>query len=70
MGGVSHKPWRATDAEKFLSGKAATETNFKLAADAEMKAAKPLDHNRFKVELGRRMIVRALQMAMNGGSDD
>ncbi len=67
MGGVSHKPWRATEAEKFLSGKAATEANFKAAADAEMRMAKPLEHNKFKVELGRRAIVRALTQAMNNG---
>ena len=66
MGGVAHKPWRALEAEKFLNGKDATEANFKAAADAEMKAAKPLEHNKFKVELGRRGIVRALMMAMNG----
>jgi xanthine dehydrogenase YagS FAD-binding subunit len=69
MGGVSHKPWRATEAEKFLTGKAATEANFKLAASAEMRLAKPLEHNKFKVELGTRGIVRALQMAMNGGAN-
>ncbi len=67
MGGVAHKPWRALEAEKFLKGKQATEANFKAAADAEMKAAKPLEHNKFKVELGKRAIVRALSMAMNGG---
>ena len=67
MGGVAHKPWRAADAEKFLIGKDATEANFKLAAEAEMKQAKPLEHNKFKVELGRRAIVRALMQAMNGG---
>jgi len=67
MGGVSHKPWRATQAEQFLAGKDATEANFKLAAEAEMKNAKPLEHNKFKVELGRRAIVRALTMAMSGG---
>ena len=66
MGGVSHKPWRALEAERFLTGKAATEANFKLAADAEMKAAKPLEYNKFKVELGRRAIVRALSNAQNG----
>ena len=66
MGGVSHKPWRALEAEKFLTGKAATEANFKLAADAEMKMAKPLEYNKFKVELGRRAIVRALSNALNG----
>ena len=67
MGGVAHKPWRAIEAEKFLNGKDATEANFKAAAEAEMKAAKPLEYNKFKVELGRRAIVRGLMMAMNGG---
>ncbi len=69
MGGVSHKPWRAVEAEKFLTGKAATEANFKAAADAEMRNAKPLEHNKFKVELGRRAIVRALTQAMKGGTN-
>ncbi|MBC8151750.1 MAG: xanthine dehydrogenase family protein subunit M [Bacteroidetes bacterium] len=67
MGGVAHKPWRALKAEQMLVGKEATEANFKLAAAAEMAAAKPLEHNKFKVELGNRSIVRALQMALNGG---
>ncbi len=67
MGGVAHKPWRALTAEQLLVGKEATEANFKLAADAEMAKAKPLEHNKFKVELGNRSIVLALQMAMNGG---
>ncbi|MDQ3041649.1 MAG: xanthine dehydrogenase family protein subunit M [Acidobacteriota bacterium] len=66
MGGVAHKPWRALQAEKMLVGKEATEANFRQAAEAEMKNAKPLEHNKFKVELGNRGIVRALQMAMNG----
>ncbi len=67
LGGVSHKPWRALEAEKFLAGKDATEANFKLAAEAEMKNAKPLEHNKFKVELGKRAIARALTIAANGG---
>ncbi|MBD2756668.1 FAD binding domain-containing protein [Spirosoma validum] len=67
MGGVAHKPWRALKAEQLLVGKEATEANFKLAASAEMADAKPLEHNAFKVELGNRSIVLALQMAMNGG---
>ena len=68
MGGVAHKPWRATNAEKMLVGKEATDANFRAAAEAEMRNAKPLEHNKFKVELGNRGIVRALQTAMNGGS--
>jgi xanthine dehydrogenase YagS FAD-binding subunit len=65
MGGVAHKPWRTLETEKFLIGKEATESNFKLAAEAEMKNAKAFEHNKFKIELGRRAIVRALSMAMN-----
>lgn len=67
MGGVAHKPWRALKAEQMLIGKEATEANFKQAANAEMADAKPLAHNAFKVELGNRSIVLALQMAMKGG---
>jgi xanthine dehydrogenase YagS FAD-binding subunit len=63
MGGVAHKPWRAHQAEKALIGKEATEDNFVTAAEAEMKAARPLAHNGYKVELGKRAIVRALLRA-------
>jgi xanthine dehydrogenase YagS FAD-binding subunit len=65
MGGVAHKPWRAFEAEKFLAGKDATDANFIEAASAEMKNAKAFEHNKFKIELGKRAIVRALSMAMN-----
>ncbi len=67
LGGVAHKPWRATDAEKFLAGKEAMEANFKEAAEIEMKQAKTLEHNEFKIELGKREIVRGLMQAMTGG---
>ncbi|GAA4465638.1 xanthine dehydrogenase family protein subunit M [Nibrella saemangeumensis] len=67
LGGVAHKPWRALKAEQLLVGKEATEANFRLAAEAAMADARPLAHNRFKVELGKRSIVRALHMALTGG---
>jgi xanthine dehydrogenase YagS FAD-binding subunit len=67
LGGVAHKPWRALEAEKFLAGKPATEENFRQAAAAEMKLAKPLEHNKFKVELAERAITRALVQAMAEG---
>jgi len=69
MGGVAHKPWRAFEAEKFLAGKTAAEANFKQAAEAEMRLAKPLEYNKFKVELGKRAIVRALTQAIGGGTN-
>ncbi|MBU1820898.1 MAG: FAD binding domain-containing protein, partial [Bacteroidetes bacterium] len=67
LGGVAHKPWRALKAELFLAGKEATEENFRKAAEAEMADARPLEHNKFKIELGHRGITRALLMALNGG---
>ncbi|MDQ3635732.1 MAG: xanthine dehydrogenase family protein subunit M [Acidobacteriota bacterium] len=68
MGGVAHKPWRALIAEKMLIGKKPTEKLFEQAAKMEMERAKPLEHNKFKVVLGERAIVRALKMATNGGN--
>lgn len=63
LGGVAHKPWRSTEAEAALSGKSASEQTFKQAAELALKDAKPLAHNAYKVELGKRAIVRALMRA-------
>jgi xanthine dehydrogenase YagS FAD-binding subunit len=68
LGSVAHKPWRSTEAERVLVGKAATAETFKAAADAAMSAAKPLSHNGYKVELGKRAIVLALQRALTGAA--
>jgi xanthine dehydrogenase YagS FAD-binding subunit len=68
MGGIAHKPWRLVDVEDLLIGKTPGEAAFKEAAEATMKDAKPLEHNKFKVELGKRAIVRALTRAANGGA--
>lgn len=64
LGSVAHKPWRSIEAEKALIGRPATEQTFKAAAQAALKGAKPLAHNGYKVELGKRAIVLALQRAM------
>jgi len=60
LGGVAHKPWRATRAELALRGGEATEEAFRRAADAELEQAQPLAQNGFKVPLARNMIVRTL----------
>jgi xanthine dehydrogenase YagS FAD-binding subunit len=65
LGGVSHKPWRVREAEALLEGKAATEENFRRAADAYLDGAKGHAHNTFKIELAKRAIVRALAQAAN-----
>ncbi|HZC27809.1 MAG TPA: FAD binding domain-containing protein, partial [Actinopolymorphaceae bacterium] len=61
LGGVAHKPWRATHAEHALLGAPATEDNFRQAADAELSAARPLPGNGFKVPLARNTMVAVLR---------
>lgn len=63
LGGVAHMPWRSREAEAALAGKPASEESFRRAADAALQDAKPLAHNAYKVELGKRAIVRALMRA-------
>ena len=63
LGGVAHKPWRSAEAEGALAGRPATEESFRRAADLALAEAKPLAHNAYKVELGKRAIVRALRRA-------
>ena len=60
LGGVAHKPWRATKAEEALLGEPANEANFRAAADIELEDAEPLRENAFKVPLARNIITRAL----------
>ena len=63
MGSVAHKPWRSQEAEAALSGRPASEENFLRAAEAALAGAKPLAHNAYKIELGKRAIVRSLMRA-------
>lgn len=67
MGGVAHKPWRPTEAEKFLIGKTANAATFQQAAEIALQGAKPLTHNSFKVDLAKRAIRRALTVSAKGG---
>ena len=63
MGSVAHKPWRSLEAEAALNGRPLSEENFRRASEAALDGAKPLAHNAYKVELGKRAIVRALMRA-------
>jgi xanthine dehydrogenase YagS FAD-binding subunit len=64
MGGVAHKPWRLSAAEEALAGIALNDTDKLRAAIALSFAdARPLAHNAFKIELARRVALRALQTA-------
>lgn len=65
MGGVAHKPWRLTEAEKALKGQSATEASFQQAAAIAMKGAKAHEYNQFKLTLAPNTIVEALKTAAN-----
>jgi len=60
LGGVAHKPWRASKAEAALRGGPATEEAFLAAAVAEMADAAPLRDNGFKIALTKRTLVAVL----------
>jgi xanthine dehydrogenase YagS FAD-binding subunit len=64
LGGVAHKPWRVPHAEQLLIGGPATAENFARAAELLLAGAKGYQYNRFKIELAKRAIVRALQQAV------
>ncbi len=61
LGGVAHKPWRATRAEESLRGGPATNQAFRDAAEAELVAAQPTGDNAFKVPLAANTITAVLE---------
>jgi xanthine dehydrogenase YagS FAD-binding subunit len=64
LGGVAHKPWRDQEAEKMLEGQKASPDLFRQVAAKVFAEAKGYGSNSFKIELGRRAIVRALKQAV------
>jgi xanthine dehydrogenase YagS FAD-binding subunit len=63
IGGPVALPWRAREAEALLVGKPLTEANATAAARAAFAAAKPRQHNAFRIPLGQQTLVRALLQA-------
>jgi xanthine dehydrogenase YagS FAD-binding subunit len=63
LGGVATKPWRAHEAEAALRGQALDEAAARRAAEAAFEGARPRGENAFKIELGKRTLVRALLQA-------
>jgi xanthine dehydrogenase YagS FAD-binding subunit len=69
LGGVALKPWRMPEAERSLAGQPATSENFARAADILLRGAHGYEYNRFKIELAKQGIVRALTLAAQGTSE-
>src|SRR5262249_55602330 len=63
LGGVGTKPWRSPEAEAALAGEPINQANFRNAAEAALRDARPQSENRFKIELAKRCLTYALQMA-------
>jgi xanthine dehydrogenase YagS FAD-binding subunit len=66
LGGLGTKPWRSHEAEAALAGQPATRASFERAAALAVRDARPTPGNAFKVRLGERTIVRALELAAEG----
>jgi xanthine dehydrogenase YagS FAD-binding subunit len=63
LGGVAHKPWRLTSAERALAGARVSTEAMSHAVEGAFSDARPLQHNAFKIPLAKHAIVRALEHA-------
>lgn len=63
LGGVATVPWRAYQAEATLQGRNANGDAFAAAAEAAVEGMQPTEYNQFKVELTKRLVVRALRLS-------
>jgi xanthine dehydrogenase YagS FAD-binding subunit len=64
LGGVGTKPWRSQEAEAALVGQPANQSTYRKAAEVAMRDARPQSQNGFKIELAKRCLTHALQMAI------
>lgn len=63
MGGVGTRPWRSAKAEQAMRGAVPGDDVFQKAADIFLADAHPRAGNRFKVELARRCLMKAMRDA-------
>jgi xanthine dehydrogenase YagS FAD-binding subunit len=63
LGHVAPVPWPARDAERELAGRTITEDTAAEAGQAAVQGAKPLSGNKYKVQLARVCVKRALLAA-------
>ena len=62
LGGVGTKP-RRSPRQRPLARSACQRSQLRKAAEAAMRDAKPQSENGFKIELAKRCLAHALQMA-------
>ena len=60
LNAVAPKPYRATKAEEAIAGKTINEKNAEAAGEAAVADARPLEAARFKVQIAKTLVKRAL----------
>jgi xanthine dehydrogenase YagS FAD-binding subunit len=60
LNAVAPKPYRATKAEAAIAGKTINEKNAEAAGEAAVADARPLEASRFKVQIAKTLVKRAL----------
>jgi xanthine dehydrogenase YagS FAD-binding subunit len=63
LGGVATVPWRAREVEMLLKDQKFDDALANRVAEAAFATAMPRKYNAFKIELGQRVVARALQQA-------
>ena len=63
LGAVAPIPWRVPAAEKALAGRTLTEAVAIEAANAALAGAKPMSGNKYKIQIARTAVKRALMAA-------
>ena len=63
LGGVATVPWRAREVEMLLKDQKFDDALVRRVGEAAFATATPRKHNAFKIELGQRVVTRALQQA-------
>jgi xanthine dehydrogenase YagS FAD-binding subunit len=68
LGGVAHGPWRLATTESALVGVHPSDhKRLQDASGRDFAEARPRRDNGFKIELAKRAVVRALQLAAEDG---
>ena len=63
LSGAAPIPWRSREAEDAILGRPLDEATVSRAATAAMKAARPLDHNEYKIDLFKGLLAEELAAA-------
>jgi len=66
LGHVAPTPWVATEAQTVLAGKTVSQASASEVARVALEGATPLSQNRYKVQLARVAVKRALLKAATG----